>query len=132
MSQDYFWFGLILLVTALMWMPYILSAFVSWGIVKTLTYDETVPALPAWAQRAKKAHANAIENLAILAPAVIGLWVIAPAESQSILLSLQIYFFARLAHYVLYIANVPLGRTITFLTGWAVTVCIIWKIISIS
>ncbi len=132
MPQEYFWFGLILLVTALMWMPYILSAFFTWGILKTLTYDEKVPALPIWAQRAKKAHANAIENLALFAPAVIGFWVIAPAESQSILLLLQIYFFARLAHYVLYIVNVPFGRTVTFLTGWAVTVCIIWKIVSIS
>lgn len=126
MKQEIFWLGVILLATAVMWMPYILCAFATWGLGKTLTYREDVPPLAAWAQRAKKAHANAIENLTLLAPATLAYLMLTggTAEGQ-IVPYLQGYLVARIAHYVLYVANVPFGRTVTFLAGWACTVAII-------
>lgn len=131
MKQEIFWLGLILHSTAVMWMPYILCAFATWGLGKTLTYREDVPPLAAWAQRAKKAHANAIENLALLAPATLAyLFLSGGTSTGEIVPCLQIYLGARVGHYVLYIANVPFGRTVTFLIGWACTVCIIWKLLA--
>lgn len=129
MRPEIFWLGLILLSTALMWIPYVLASFIKFGVVKVLTYDPTVAVLPEWAQRAKKAHSNSVENLVILAPAALTFLLMTHDQPASIVTLLQVYFFARLAHFFLYLANIPLGRTVCFLTGWAATVCIICKLI---
>jgi uncharacterized MAPEG superfamily protein len=64
-----------------------------------------------------KAHANAIENLAIFAPAVLALQALG-TSTPATRLAVVVYFFARLAHYVVYTAGIPLGRTLTFTAGW--------------
>jgi hypothetical protein len=35
-----------------------------------------------------------------------------------------------MAHYVLYIANVPFGRTIAFAIAWLAMLCIFWQIVT--
>ncbi len=123
-------------MTALLWMPYILNVFFKRGILKTLTYvEKDVSPMSAWASRAKAAHANAIENLVLLAGATLVYVQLAGLDGSSdgtVAMCLKVYFFARLAHYVLYIFNVPFGRTVTFLTGWAATVCIILKAMNLA
>ena len=53
--------------TAIIWIPYILAHILNVGVIPALTYAaDTVP-MPDWAQRAKKAHYNAIEGLVTFA-----------------------------------------------------------------
>lgn len=114
--------------TLLLWVPYILAHIGNVGLMPALTYRADGTPLPDWAARAKKAHANAIENLAPFA-AVVLVAHAAGVSNEATALSAVIYFVARIAHYVLYVMAVPFGRTLTFAVGWLATLCIAWQVL---
>ena len=116
-------------ITILMWLPYILAHIANVGLVPALTYKADGTPLPAWAARAKKAHANAVENLAPFAALVIAAHLMGAANEATAAASVT-YFWARLAHYLLYTAGVPFGRTLTFAVGWLAMACIFWQVLS--
>jgi len=65
--------ALVATATVLMWIPYMLARILTRGAGRTLA-DPADPASapdPAWAGRARRAHANAVENLAVFAPLVV-------------------------------------------------------------
>jgi uncharacterized MAPEG superfamily protein len=76
-----------------------------------------------WADRARRAHINAIENLAVFAPLVL-VGAIIEVSTKATMLSAQIYVAARLAHYVIYTAGIPVARTLAFLAGACATLAI--------
>ncbi len=115
-------------ITILMWLPYILAHIMNVGMTPALNYQADNVALPAWAARAKKAHYNAIENLAPFAALVIVAHLTKHADAATAAAAIT-YFWARVAHYVLYISAVPFGRTLSFAVGWAAMICIFWQII---
>ena len=116
-------------ITAVMWIPYIVAHILNVGLMPALTYAADAEALPAWAARAKKAHYNAVENLAPFAGLVI-VAHLAGASNAATAAAAITYFWARLAHYLLYASGVPFARTITFAIGWAAMVCIFWQIVT--
>ena len=67
--------------------------------------------------RSKRAHYNAVENLAVFAPLVL---IVAVSGTGSALTATAAaaYFFLRLAHYLIHLAAVPVLRTLVFLGGW--------------
>jgi len=76
-----------------------------------------------WADRARRAHINAIENLAVFAPLVLVAAII-EISTRVTVLSAQIYVAARLAHYVIYAVGIPVVRTIAFLAGACATIAV--------
>ena len=116
-------------LTILMWLPYILAHITNVGFLPALTYQADGTPLPAWAARAKNAHSNAIENLAPFAALVVVAHLSGAANEASAIAAIT-YFWARLAHYVLYLAGVPFGRTISFAVGWFAMACIFWQIVT--
>ncbi|WP_349644544.1 MAPEG family protein [Rhizobium calliandrae] len=64
---------LVTIATVLMWVPYMGMRILTRGPGRTFAdpADPTAPADPAWAERARHAHANAVENFAVFAPLVI-------------------------------------------------------------
>ncbi len=115
--------------TVLLWVPYILAHIGNVGIMNALTYRGDATPLPAWAARAKKAHYNAIENLAPFAAVVLVAHVAGAANEATAAASIA-FFLARVAHYLLYILAVPFGRTLSFAVGWLAILCIFWQIVS--
>jgi len=116
-------------ITALMWLSYIVAHILNVGLLPALTYQADSTPLPAWAARAKKAHYNALENLAPFAVLVI-VAHLAGAANEATAAAAIAFFWARLAHFVLYAAGVPFGRTITFTIGWLALLCIFWQIVT--
>ena len=114
--------------TALLWLPYILARLMTSGLIPTLTYMADSDPLPAWAQRAKKAHYNAIENLVPFA-AIVLVAHLAGAANGTTALWAVIYFWARVVHYIGFTAGVPFVRTLTFAVGWLATMIIFLQII---
>ena len=57
--------------TGLMWLPYVCARMQARGLAAIANIDPGNPPEPAWALRARRAHANAIENLAVFAPLVL-------------------------------------------------------------
>ncbi|MCB1435203.1 MAG: MAPEG family protein, partial [Alphaproteobacteria bacterium] len=95
----------------------------------TLTYVADDEPLPGWAARAKKAHYNAIENLAPFA-AVVLVAHLAQAANGTTAVWAVIYFWARVVHYVGYTAGVPFVRTICFAIGWLAIMIIFLQIVT--
>ena len=130
MTTELYWLTLTVLITALFWVPYILNRIGVRGVWTAIsgTTPEAIDDQSLWAQRAVKAHQNAIENLAIIVPAVL----IAHVASISTLVTqtaIVVYFFARLVHFLVYTAGIPVIRTLAFATGWAAQMAFILTIL---
>jgi uncharacterized MAPEG superfamily protein len=117
LSAELYWLTLTVILTALLWVPYIINRMAEhgpWPAVWNPQPDTRPKA--AWAERLMRAHANAIENLAVWAPLVLMLHVTGASTPATVTASI-IYFFARLAHALLYTFGVPLLRTVAFAVG---------------
>ena len=130
MTTELYWLTLTVLMTSVFWVPYILDRIAVRGLWPAISdrEPETDGEHSLWAKRMIKAHENAVENLAVFAPAVL----IAHAINVSTLVTqwaAAIYFFARLVHFIVYSAGVPLVRTIAFAVGWCATFAIIASVL---
>ena len=130
MKTELYWLTLTLLMTALFWLPYILDRIAVRGLLTAISDRnvETGADHSPWAKRAMAAHRNAVENLVIFAPAVLTAHALnistAATEMAAIL-----YFFARLAHFVVYAAGIPVVRTLAFALGAVSQIVIIATIL---
>lgn len=116
-------------ITALFWVPYILARIVQYGPVEALTYRADNKPVAAWAERAKKAHYNAVENLVVFAALVLAAHLAGAANDATAAAAIT-YFWARLAHYPLYISGIPFMRTLAFAIGWLAQICILYQIVT--
>jgi len=105
------------LLTALMWIPYILDRLAVRGIPDTMGYPQSPKPQSAWAQRMLKAHANAVENLVIFATLVLVANAAGVSNSTTVL-ACMIYFWARVVHYLAYTFGLPWIRTLAFAAGF--------------
>ena len=115
--------------TSVLWLPYIVAHIANVGLVPALTYRADTTPMPEWAARAKKAHSNAIENLAPFAALVIVAHLTGAANEATAWAAIA-FFLARVAHFVLAVTLVPFGRTTAFTVGWLALVCIFWQIVA--
>jgi uncharacterized MAPEG superfamily protein len=109
--------------TALMWAPYVFGRMSTFGIRAPIgNPGPGYPVDPPWMDRARRAHANAIHNLAVFAPLVLVaamVGVTTPATRAAA----WTYVGARLAHYAIYTAGIPVFRTLAFLWAWSARSC---------
>ena len=129
MTTELYWLTLTALMTALFWVPYVLNRLAMNGLSGTLAGSAPdSSSLSLWAQRAIKAHSNAVENLAIFAPIVLIAHVLGISNAAT-KAAVVVYFFARLLHFVVYAAGIPGARTLTFTAGWLAQIAIIASIL---
>lgn len=120
-TSELYFLTLIASATILMWIPYTLARILTRGIMPTLSNpDPTYPQDQPWAERARRAHANAIENLAVFAPLVLIAAQIGVSTLATVFAA-KLYLAARLAHYVVYAAGIPVLRTLAFVVGAGAT-----------
>ena len=119
MTTELYWMVMTVLLTSLIFVPYILNRMKEHGVWPAVwnPQPDTRPKAP-WAERMMRAHLNAVENLAIFAPLVLALQVVGVSTAATAA-ACMVYFFARLAHVLLYTFAVPLLRTVAFITGFA-------------
>ena len=116
-------------MTALFWVPYVLNRMAMNGLMGTLAGGAPDSnTLSTWAQRASRAHTNAVENLAIFAPIVLTAHVLNISNGAT-KTAVVVYFFARLLHFVVYSAGIPAARTLTFTAGWLAQIAVIASIL---
>ena len=131
MTPEIYWMTLTILMTALLRVPYALDRAAVRGIGPWLldTGPEGRGPQSLWAQRAARAHLNAVENLAVFVPAVLALRTLdisTPATRAAVV----VYFFARLAHFLVYTAGVPAARTVAFMVGWGAQIVLLASILT--
>jgi uncharacterized MAPEG superfamily protein len=84
--------------------------------------------LQPWATRAKRAHYNAIENLAPFAAMALTAQA-AGAANETTALAGTVYFWARVVHFLGFTAGIPTVRTAAFSVGWLAMLAIFYQII---
>lgn len=125
MTDELYWLTLTAAVTLFMGFPYVLERIFRIGGLGVANYstdgtagfDQATETPSKWAARAFRAHRNAIESLAIIAILVLTAHV-ANVKDPNILLGVQIYFFARVAHYIVYVLGLPVIRPLVYFTAW--------------
>jgi len=78
---------------------------------------EGLPEIVGWAGRAARAHRNMLESIALFAALVLVAQAAGKANAMTAL-GAQLFFWARLAYAVIYIAGIPWLRTAV----WALSV----------
>lgn len=117
MTTELYWLTLSILLTSILWMPYIINRLFEGGFFFGL-WDpdgETASKIP-WAQRLMSAHVNAIENLVIFTPLVIIVHILEMNTDLTAIASI-LYFFSRVLHVLFFTFRVPVLRIVAFLGG---------------
>lgn len=115
-------------LTAISWVPYILNQLMVRGIADAMGYPDNPKPIAKWAARAKAAHYNSVENLVVFAALVL-IAHAANISSDTTILACQVYFWARVIHYLAYTFAVPWVRTLAFAAGFFCQVTLILEII---
>lgn len=118
MTTELYWLVLTVLLTSLIFAPYIVNRMIEHGVWPAVwnPQPDTRPKAQ-WAERMMRAHANAVENLVIFAPLVLALHAVGISTAATATAA-AVYFYARLAHVLLYTFAVPLLRTVAFIVGF--------------
>ena len=122
---------ILLWVTALVavsWIPYILNRVMVLGIIDGVGYPDNPKPLSPWAARAKAAHYNSVENLVIFAALVL-IANAANISNDTTILACQVYFWARVVHYLAYVFAIPWVRTLAFAAGFLGQMTLVVQII---
>ena len=119
LTPELYWLTLTVLMTGLMWVPYIINRVVEQGMGFALWDPQgETKTQHAWAERMARAHNNAVENLIIFVPLVLTLQF-TQLNNELTALACSIYFFSRLAHYVVFSFGVPVLRVLAFMISVA-------------
>jgi uncharacterized MAPEG superfamily protein len=118
MSKELYWLTLTAVMTALIWVPYILDRMMIRGPVGAMANPSpTDKSQSAWAVRMMAAHTNAVENLVVFAPLVLTAQAL-NIHTATTAFACALYFWCRLVHLAVYTAGIPVLRTLAFAGGW--------------
>ena len=112
------------MLCVLLWIPYILNRVFVWGIPAFASnypsnkFPSEAPAIPVWAERARRSHLNMVETLPAFVAVVLATYL-TDANNGAVDLWAAIFFWARVMHASVYILGVPYLRTPIYLISWA-------------
>jgi uncharacterized MAPEG superfamily protein len=98
------------------------------GLVDAVGYPAEPKPLAPWAQRLKKAHYNAVENLVVFAALVLVLNAVQVSNATTVL-ACEVYFWARLVHAIVYTLGIPWLRTLSFAVSWGALVALLLQVL---
>jgi uncharacterized MAPEG superfamily protein len=131
LSSELYWLTLTALLTGLIWIPYILNRMREKGLWGTL--DNPAPgehAQAPWAFRTERAHVNAVENLAVFAPLAIAVSMAGVGNGMTAFAA-AVFFWARLVHVLVYMAGLPVLRTLAFTVGFLCQLALALRLLGI-
>jgi uncharacterized MAPEG superfamily protein len=118
MTPELFWLTLTVILTGLLWVPYVLNRTAVRGVGGAMANPSRTDKPHAeWATRLMFAHDNAIENLIVFAPLVLILAQIDYSTKWTIY-ACAVYFWSRVVHLIVYTLGLPVFRTLAFLVGF--------------
>ncbi len=122
MPAELFWLTLTVAMTGLIWVPYIFDRIAVRGLMGAMANPSALDKPQSdWAKRMMAAHANAVENLVVFAPLVLTAHALG-IQNAATAVAAAVFFWARLAHLVVYTLGIPVLRTLSFAVGWAAQV----------
>lgn len=129
MTTDLNYLAYTAILTAALWIPYVVAQVTANGPLAPANYvDPTPRPLPPWGRRADRAYLNAVECFAPFAALVLVAHVSGKADAMTAFWA-TCFFWLRLAHAVVYLLAVPYVRTVIFTLGFVAVVGIFWEVI---
>ena len=118
MTRELLWLTLTVILTGLLWIPYVLNRCQVRGLGGAMANpSRNDKPLAEWATRMMFAHDNAVENLIIFAPLVLILAQLDYSTTWTVY-ACAVYFWARVAHVIVYSMGLPVFRTLAFTVGF--------------
>src|ERR1700761_1362945 len=132
MTPELFWLTLTVILTGLLWVPYILNRITVRGLFGSMTNPSRTDKPHAeWAKRLMFAHDNAVENLVVFAPLVLILAQLDYSTKWTVY-ACAVYFWARVAHLIVYTLGLPVFRTLAFTVGFVAQVVLAMAIFKLA
>ncbi len=128
MKSELMYLVWVTILTALLWVPYVLDRIAVWGLADTVGYPENPKLQSSWARRLKAAHANAIENLVVFATLVLAASAVGVSNSATVFAA-SLYFWSRLVHVLAYTFALPWVRTLAFAGGFVAQAIFAWQLV---
>lgn len=130
MTTDLFYLALMAGLAGVFWIPNVVGIVATHGLPKAADFREPVEKpLTGWALRAKRVHLNMVENLAHFAALVIVAHLAGKANDVTALW-VQIYFWTRVGHAIVFYAGIPFIRTVFFTLGFIAEAVIFVQIVA--
>ena len=128
MTPELKYLALTATLTALLWLPYILNLILNNSLSDAVGYPAQPLKMAGWAERLKKAHYNAVENLVVFA-ALILVANAAGISNPATVSAAAVFFWARAVYAAVYAAGIPWLRTLSFAVSWGALICIAWHVL---
>lgn len=132
MSQDLFYLALTAMLTAVLWIPYIAGTFLTRGMPTAAQYKDVGIRRrdqPAWVVRADRTHLNAVESLVPFAALVL-IAAVSGQSNATTAMWAMVFFWARVAHAVVYFLGIPYIRTLVYLVGFVAVIMLFVEVIT--
>lgn len=94
------------------------ALFLHSGLMATVGNRANLPELPGWGGRATRANVNMAQNLVLFVAVVLAV-VVTGTTNEMTVKGAQLFFYARVAYAVFYIAGLPWLRTGSWLVSIA-------------
>ena len=129
MSPDFKYLICTALLTAALWIPYVISQVITNGLLTPQNYRDPTPrTVPLWGLRAHRAYLNSVEVFAPFATLVILAALTGKANSVTALCAAG-FFWLRLTHAIVYLVGLAYIRTIVFTLAFFALCGIAWQLL---
>jgi uncharacterized MAPEG superfamily protein len=129
MSTDLKYLAFTAVLTASLWIPYIVCQAMTNGALTPQNYLDPAPRpVPQWGKRADRAHVNAVESFAPFAALVIVVHLAGKANATTAFLAMS-FFWLRVAHAVVYLLGLPYLRTVIFTLVYIAVLGLFWELV---
>ena len=129
MTTDLYYLALTAILTASLWIPYVVAQVTTNGLLSAQNYKDPTPRpLPPWGRRADRTYMNAVETFAPFAAVVLIAHMTGEANAMTAFWAAWFFWF-HVAHAVSYLAGVPYIRTVVFTAAYVGVMGIAWEVI---
>ena len=129
MTTDLKYLAFTAILTAALWIPYVVCQVMANGFLAPPNYvDPTPRPVPTWGKRADRAYLNAVESFAPFAALVLVAHVSGKADATTAFWAMC-FFWLRLVHAVVYLLAIPYVRTLIFTLGFVAVAGIFLEVI---
>lgn len=130
MTPDFNYLAFSALLTAVLWIPYIVGQVQTNGFLSAGNYKDPTPRdVPLWVQRANRVHINSVETFAPFAALVLVAHLSGGANAMTAIWAM-VFFWARVAHAIIYMVGIPYLRTIAFTIGFIAVFGLFWEVVT--
>ena len=129
MKTELAYLALTAMLTASLWIPYVVCQVMTNGLLKPENYADPTPRpVPLWGKRADRVFMNAVESFAPFAALVIVAHLTGKLNEMTAFWAMS-FFWLRVAHAVVYWLGLPYIRTLVFTLGFVCVAGLFWEVV---